>query len=238
MMQLSGLNARPSVYKTGITSTAGRCPVGRIGRGIVFDRGAEFGQGGAEIFLALAAEALLVRAKVGDPGLDLGAHVARDDRSRDLDVDLNVLGRRGRRRRDDFRSAQFLPLRPAQLRRQAPSQGSAWRQHPARCPAACRSPTARMPWSVRSGDRVPLSSPSLTSARKHSTKKPSRKQDICLHVRQPTLEAAKPGTRSPPPLTGEARYAPERYLQSGLRTQCRQTPELTQWLVMGRSQAG
>src|ERR1700738_63458 len=37
----------------------------------------------------------------------------------------------------------------------------------------------------------------------HSTKKPSRKQDICSHVRQPTLEAARRGRRQPPLLTGQ-----------------------------------
>jgi hypothetical protein len=96
--KLSGLNARTSVYKT--ASTAGRCPVGRIGRGIGFVCGTEFGQGGPDIFLALAGEPLLVRAKVGDPRLNLGAEIAGDDRPRDLDAGLNVLGRCGRRSPD------------------------------------------------------------------------------------------------------------------------------------------
>src|SRR6202048_5450878 len=39
-------------------------------------------------------------------------------------------------------------------------------------------------------------------------KKPLRKQDISSHVRQPTLEAARPGRRQPPLLTGQLRYAP------------------------------
>ena len=44
-------------------------------------RGVDFGHGGAAILLALAVEPLLMRAKVGDPRLDLRPEFARAGRA-------------------------------------------------------------------------------------------------------------------------------------------------------------
>src|SRR5216684_2983949 len=54
----------------------------RSGCGIIADEDAHLGQGGAAIFVTLPMEPLLMGAKLCDPVLDLGSHLAGDDRSR------------------------------------------------------------------------------------------------------------------------------------------------------------
>src|SRR6195256_2305214 len=70
----------------------------RSGCGIIADKDAHLGQGGAAVFVALPMEPLLVRAKTCDPVLHLGSHLAGDAWSRCGDVEWDV----GRRLLDDF----------------------------------------------------------------------------------------------------------------------------------------
>src|SRR5258708_343630 len=77
----------------------------RSGCGIIADKDAHLGQGGAAIFVTLPMESLLVRAKTSDPILHLGSHLTgdawspgRDAWSRGRDVEWDV----GRRLLDDF----------------------------------------------------------------------------------------------------------------------------------------